>query len=74
MILKRRGFVVNTMKPLRKYSKDKALWLEFVHKTTGQLIGYFSLANDRISVTDFEDKTAFNRFRRRRFVNEKRRR
>ena len=44
----------------------------FVHKITGQLIGYFSLANDRISVTEFEDRTAFNRFRRRRFVNEKR--
>ena len=32
----------------------------------------FSLANDRISLTDFESKTAFNRFRKRRFVNEKR--
>ena len=28
----------------------------FVHKITGQLIGYFSLANDRISVTEFEDE------------------
>lgn len=33
---------------------------------------YFSLANDRISIEDFENNTAFNRFRRRRFVNEKR--
>lgn len=33
---------------------------------------YFSLANDRISVSDFENKTEFNRFRKRRFVNEKR--
>lgn len=36
------------------------------------IIGYFSLANDRVSLSDFEDKTAFNRFRRHRFVNEKR--
>lgn len=39
---------------------------------TGEIIGYFSLANDRISITDFKDKTEFNRFRRHRFVNEKR--
>ncbi|MBQ8888571.1 MAG: GNAT family N-acetyltransferase [Bacteroidaceae bacterium] len=42
------------------------------HKETDQIIGYFSLANDRVSVTDFKDKTEFNRFRRCRFVNEKR--
>ncbi len=33
---------------------------------------YFSLANDRVSMSDFPDKTAFNRFRKHRFVNEKR--
>ena len=33
---------------------------------------YFSLANDRVSLTDFPNNTEFNRFRRRRFVNEKR--
>ena len=33
---------------------------------------YFSLANDRISLADFHDKSAFNRFRKHRFVNEKR--
>lgn len=37
---------------------------------TGRTIGYFSLANDRVSLTDFENNTAFNRFRRRRFVND----
>lgn len=37
-----------------------------------QTIAYFSLANDRISLTDFQDKPAFNRFRKKRFVNEKR--
>ena len=33
---------------------------------------YFSLANDRISLADFHDKSAFNRFGKHRFVNEKR--
>lgn len=33
---------------------------------------YFSLANDKISLNDFENKTEFNRFRKHRFVNEKR--
>lgn len=38
----------------------------------GKIIGYFSLANDRVSLSDFDCKTDFNRFRRHRFVNEKR--
>ena len=33
---------------------------------------YFSLANDRVSLSDFPNKTEFNRFRKHRFVNEKR--
>lgn len=33
---------------------------------------YFSLANDKISLNDFDSKTEFNRFRKHRFVNEKR--
>lgn len=36
------------------------------------IAAYFSLANDRVSMSDFPDKTAFNRFRKHRFVNEKR--
>lgn len=36
------------------------------------VLAYFSLANDRVSLSDFENKTEFNRFRKRRFVNEKR--
>jgi len=39
---------------------------------TGETIAFFSLANDRISLSDFEERTDFNRFRRKRFVNEKR--
>ena len=36
------------------------------------IAAYFSLANDRVSITDFPNKTEFNRFRKHRFVNEKR--
>ena len=36
------------------------------------IAAYFSLANDRVSKTDFPNKTEFNRFRKHRFVNEKR--
>jgi GNAT superfamily N-acetyltransferase len=42
------------------------------HRQTHQIIGYFSLANDKISLSDFDNKTEFNRFRRKKFVNEKR--
>ncbi len=41
-------------------------------KEEKQAVAYFSLANDRVSITDFKDKTEFNRFRKKRFVNEKR--
>lgn len=41
-------------------------------KGTNSVAGFFSLANDRVSISDFETKTEFNRFRRKRFVNEKR--
>lgn len=44
----------------------------YEHRVTNEIVGYFSLANDRVSITDFKDKTEFNRFRRHRFVNEKR--
>ncbi len=37
-----------------------------------KVVGYFSLANDRVSLSDFASKTEFNRFRKQRFVNEKR--
>ncbi len=39
---------------------------------TGEIVAYFSLSNDKISLSDFESKTEFNRFRRHKFVNEKR--
>ncbi len=39
---------------------------------SGEVLAYFSLANDRVSLSDFESKTEFNRFRKHRFINEKR--
>ena len=59
----------------RAESYDKAMisvTYVFEHKESGRIIGYFSLANDRISIDDFGNNTEFNRFRRHRFVNEKR--
>lgn len=41
-------------------------------KTTGDVLAYFSLSNDKVSISDFESKTEFNRFRKHKFVNEKR--
>lgn len=41
-------------------------------KATGEVIAYFSLSNDKISISDFENITEFNRFRKHKFVNEKR--
>lgn len=41
-------------------------------KETKAVVAYFSLANDRVSLGDFQSKTEFNRFRKKRFVNEKR--
>lgn len=42
------------------------------NKLTGEVVAYFSLANDRVSLSDFDDKREFNRFRKHRFPNEKR--
>ena len=44
----------------------------FEHKASGKIIVYFSLANDKISIDDFVNNTEFNRFRKKRFANEKR--
>jgi hypothetical protein len=39
----------------------------------GTVLAYCSLANDKVAITDFKDKTEFNRFRKKRgFPNEKR--
>ncbi len=41
-------------------------------KQHNSTVGYFSLANDSLSLTNFTSKAEFNRFRKKRFVNEKR--
>lgn len=41
-------------------------------KRTSEVLAYFSLSNDKISISDFDNKTEFNQFRRHKFVNEKR--
>lgn len=41
-------------------------------RLNGSVAAYFSLANDRIAIKDFPNNNAFNRFRRHRFVNDKR--
>lgn len=63
-------FIVNEAHHYRKALI--AVTYVYEHRETSEIIGYFSLANDRVSITDFENKTEFNRFRRHRFINEKR--
>ena len=41
-------------------------------KDASKVLAYCSLANDKVAITDFKDKTEFNRFRKKRgFPNEK---
>ena len=40
-------------------------------RSTGDVVGYFSLAHDRISLTDFPSNSAYNRFRKRFFAQGK---
>lgn len=43
-----------------------------IDKTQNDIVAYFSLAADKLSVNDFASNSEFNRFRRRRFIHEKR--
>ena len=63
-------FLLNRSNSFRKALL--AVTYVFENIESKEIIGYFSLANDRVSLTDFENKTEFNRFRRNRFVNGKR--
>lgn len=63
-------FILHEARPYRKALLAVTYVLE--RKADKAVCAYFSLANDRVSLSDFESKTEFNRFRRRRFVNEKR--
>ena len=63
-------FILNEAAPYRKAML--AVTYVFEDKVTKQAAAFFSLANDKVSLSDFENKTDFNRFRKNRFVNEKR--
>ena len=63
-------FILNEAAPYRKAML--AVTYVFEDKVTKQIAAFFSLANDKVSLSDFENKTEFNRFRKNRFVNEKR--
>lgn len=63
-------FLINEAAPYRQALLAVTYVLE--EKSTKQVAAFFSLANDRVSLSDFENKTEFNRFRKTRFVNEKR--
>lgn len=63
-------FLINEAVPYRKALL--AVTYVFEEKSTKQVAAFFSLANDKVSLSDFENKTEFNRFRKTRFVNEKR--
>ena len=66
-------FILHESEPYRKALLAVTYVFEAVDdKFHEQVAAYFSLANDRVSLTDFPNKTEFNRFRKHRFVNEKR--
>lgn len=62
-------FILNESHLYRKELLAVSYVLE--QNTTKKIVGYFSLANDRISISDFPNNNLFNRFRKR-FVNKKR--
>lgn len=41
-------------------------------KFSKKILAYFSLSNDKISLSDFANSTEYNRFRKHKFVNKKR--
>lgn len=63
-------FIINDAPLYRKTLLAMTYVLE--HKATNKVVAYFSVANDRISIKDFPSNTDFNRFRKHKFVNEKR--
>lgn len=62
-------FILNTA-PL--YKAEMLAETYVVEDATGKVLAYFSLATDKITLSEFEDKTEFNRFRKKHFPNEKR--
>lgn len=52
--------------------KKNMLAITYVLEISNKIMAYFSLANDSISIRDFNAPADFNRFRKKRFVNSKR--
>ena len=64
-------FILNHAREFQKFLL--AVSYACVDSETGKIYAYCSLANDKVALTDFRDKTEFNRFRRNQgFPNEKR--
>lgn len=63
-------FILNDASLYRKTLLAATYILE--NKITHKIIAFVSMANDRISIKDFPNNTDFNKFRKHRFVNEKR--
>lgn len=63
-------FIINDAMLYRKALL--AVTYVIVDKLSGEIAAYFSLANDRIGLQDFEETKDYNRFRRPKFVNDKR--
>lgn len=63
-------FIINDAPAYRKAMLAVTYLLE--ESETGKVAAYFSIANDRIGLLDFPEKRDFNRFRKHKFVNEKR--
>jgi GNAT superfamily N-acetyltransferase len=61
-------FIINDAHLYRK----ELLAVTYVVEDACKTLAYCSLANDRIGIEDFPTGTAYNRFRRKKFVNAKR--
>ena len=64
-------FILNRAAMFQKYLLSVSY--AYANPETGCILAYCSLANDKVAITDFKDKTEFNRFRKKQgFPNEKR--
>lgn len=64
------GFILNDA-PLYRKEKLAVTYTVLEKATDNRVVAFFSLSNDRISISDFDNKTKYNRFSRR-FNNHKR--
>lgn len=65
-------FIINEARPFRR-ALLSVTYVLAERDNPNNVVGFCSLANDRISLSDFENKTDFNRFRRqKRFPQSKR--